>query len=300
MGNADLPIRSADDLLRLRLRALSDHPPRSAGRYVLYWMQQQRRLHHNHALQHAVYRARQHGVALLVYEALRVDYPHASDRHHHFACQAMLEHRDELYEREVGYFPYVEPEPGAGHGLVEALLRQAVEVVTDEVPAFIVPGHNRALARLADDAGIRATAVDANGLLPIRLLRDPCPSAAVFRRYVHKQARAALTSAPQPHPVARPNLGPFDPAWLTDIHRRWPDAGPWLDRLADDAASALGELPIDHDVPLVEARGGRERGRRELRRWIEEGLPRYTERNQPDVPAASGLSPPSSTEGAKP
>ena len=291
MANADLPVRGPDELLRLRLRPLTTRPPRRDGRYVLYWMQQQRRLHHNHALQHAVARAREHGVALLVYEALRVDYPHASDRHHHFACQAMLEHRDALAGREIGYLPYVEPTPGAGRGLVAALLEQAVEVVTDEVPAFIVPGHNRALARLADDAGIRATAVDACGLLPVRLLEEPCPTAAVFRRYVHKHARAALIAAPQPQPVARPNLAPFQAAWLAAVQRRWGDAHAWLDRLEADPAAALGELPIDHGVPLVPARGGRERGRRELRSWIAKGLPRYAERNHPDAPASSGLSP---------
>ena len=52
----------------------------------------------------------------------------------------------------------------------------------------------------------RATAVDANGLLPIRLLEEPCPSAAVFRGYLHKHARQALEAAPQAHPLARAGL----------------------------------------------------------------------------------------------
>ncbi|MDA3959253.1 MAG: deoxyribodipyrimidine photo-lyase, partial [Planctomycetota bacterium] len=195
MPNAKLPIRSASELLHLRLQALHDAAPRGTGKYVLYWMQQARRLHHNHALQHAVFRAREHKVPLLIFEALRVDYPHASDRHHYFACQAMREHHAALKATSVGYLPYIEPNPGAGRGLLETLCQQAVEVVTDDVPCFIVPGHNRALARIAGEQGIRATAVDGNGLLPTRMLEDPCPSAAVFRRYVHKQARAALASA---------------------------------------------------------------------------------------------------------
>ena len=79
-----------NDLLRRRLRPLyaTDQKPAS-GRYVLYWMQQQRRLHHNFALQHAVYQANQLGVPLLIYEALRVDYPFAADRHHGFALASM-------------------------------------------------------------------------------------------------------------------------------------------------------------------------------------------------------------------
>ena len=98
------------EMLHCRLRPL--FAPTTApktGRYVLYWMQQHRRLHDNYALQHAVYRANELGVPLLIYEAIRVDYPFAADRHHGFAIASMLEHREACAAPPgVGYFPYVE------------------------------------------------------------------------------------------------------------------------------------------------------------------------------------------------
>ena len=54
------------------------------------------------------------GVPLLIFEALRVDYPHAADRHHGFVLASMLEHRSALQSYSgVGYFPYVEERPGS-------------------------------------------------------------------------------------------------------------------------------------------------------------------------------------------
>lgn len=296
MPNRDLPTRSSSDLLALRLHSLSDHPPRSDGRYVVYWMQQNRRLFYNHALQHAVYRAREHQVPLLIYEALSCDYQYASDRHHYFALQAMLDHRQALAKHPIGYLPYVEPNPHAGRGLVASLTEQCVEIITDHVPCFIVPRHNRALARIADQQGVRATAVDATGTLPVNLLEEPCPSAAVFRRYAHKHLVQSLTSAPKPNPLAATKQGqdripPFHDTLLQHVDQQWKQSHQWLDRFSDDPQSALNELPIDHDVSFIRGRGGRKQGRKELWTWLDYGFERYGERSDPTSPAASGLSP---------
>ena len=103
------------------------------------------------------------------------------------------EHREALASQPaVGYFPYVEMKAGEGKSLVDALVHSAAMVVTDDVPCFIVPGHNRALARIAEQHGVPATAIDSCGLLPMALLDKPCPSAAVYRRHAHKHLGAAL------------------------------------------------------------------------------------------------------------
>lgn len=278
--------------LLARLRLLTDHQPRSDGRYVCYWMQQHRRLHHNFALQHAVFRAREAGVPLLIYEGLRCDYPYASDRHHAVAVRGMVEHQAALADSGVAYLPYAEPRPGAGRGLVARLLAPAVEVVTDDVPHFVVPGHLRALARLANEAGIRATAVDSNGLLPIRLLDKPCPTAAVFRRHLHRHARAALAAMPAADPLAEVALPRFDEGWLGPIREQFGDHRPWLQRFVRDQRAALADLDIDHGIAPVAGTGGRTPGLANLARFLADGLERYADaRSDPESGAASGLSP---------
>lgn len=284
---------NAADLLNLRLRALNpDGQPCTGGRYVLYWMQQQRRLDHHYGLQHAVYRAREHRVPLIIFEALRVDYPFAADRHHAFALNGMLEHRDHLADSSVGYYPFVEAYPGQGKGLLASLLDHAVEVITDEIPCFIVPGHNRALQRLAQQRGLRATAVDSCGLLPNRLLDKACPTAAVFRRHAHKHLAAALAAAPKADPLRDAGLPAWDDALIPAVCKHWPRSQQWLDHYADDPDGALATLPIDHQVNRVINRGGSSRGQQELRHFIAELLPQYGQkRSDPAHPVASGLSP---------
>src|SRR4051812_23147126 len=61
-----------------------ERPPNPKGKYILYWAQMFRRLHANHALDHAIALAAGHGKPLVVYEALKLDYPWASARHHTF------------------------------------------------------------------------------------------------------------------------------------------------------------------------------------------------------------------------
>lgn len=277
--------------LQLRRQSLCDRPERHGGRYLLYWMQQARRLHANHALDHALARARALRVPLLILEALRCDYPQACDRHHACAASQMLLHRRALAGGPIGYLPWIEPRPGAGRGLLATLLEQAAEVVSDAVPCFVVPGHNRRLAELAQQAGVAATAVDACGLLPVALLDKPCPTAAVFRRHLHRHAGAALVGSPAANPLRRCALPPFQEAWLAPIQARYGDSGPWLDRFAADPRAALAELPIDHSVAMVDETIDRASGLARLRRFLDGRLARYDERSHPDAEAASGLSP---------
>ena len=283
-----------NDMLRTRLRPLHAlDNPLATGRYVLYWMQQQRRLHDNFALQHAVYQANTLGLPLLIYEALRVDYPFAADRHHGFALASMIEHRQVLADTPgIGYFPYVEMAPGEGKGLVDALVGQAAWVVTDEIPCFIVPGHNRALQRIARSHNVPATAVDSCGLLPIALLDKPCPSAAVFRRHVHKHMAHALQASPSKFPLKNLTSTDWDAKNLNTIHKRWPASHEWLDSFATNPVSALAQLPIDHDVPYLPGRGGTRQGQRELEAFVANRLAQFGEKKGDACESThSGLSP---------
>jgi deoxyribodipyrimidine photo-lyase len=75
-----------------------------------------RRLEWNFALERAVEWARSTRRPLLILEALRVDHPWASRRMHQFVVDGMADHRARLEGTRAGYYPYVEPEKGAGKG----------------------------------------------------------------------------------------------------------------------------------------------------------------------------------------
>ena len=79
-----------------RIRHLNPNAARPNGRYVLYWMTSARRLEYNFALQRAVEACREFSKPLVILEAVRCDYPYASDRLHRFVLDGMAEHRTAL------------------------------------------------------------------------------------------------------------------------------------------------------------------------------------------------------------
>lgn len=269
----------------IRIHPLNDAPVREEGDYVLYWMVAYRRLSWSFALDRAVDRARELDRPLVVLEALRAGYEWASDRHHCFVLDGMREHRDALEGSPVVYHAYVEPEPGAGKGLLATLAERASVVVTDVYPAFFLPRMQEAAARAVD---VRLEAVDSCGLLPLAAADRTFSAAYHFRRHLHKTLGEHLGERPVARPLGERPLP--DPVELDPtVHERWPAA---TDRLLDRDADALAELPIDHGVPPVEARGGSLPARERLAAFLDGKLARYPdERNDPDADVQSGLSP---------
>ncbi len=256
-----------------RLRLLNPLPPRP-GRYVLYWMTANRRRRYNHALQHAVARARELGAPLLVLEGLRLQYPHASDRHHRFVLDGMADNARAFADSAVTYLPWVESRPGEGKGLLARLAQDAALLVTDDWPGFFHPRMLAAAARLP----IRMEAVDSAGLLPVRAADKAYGRAVDFRRFLQKTLPTHLAHLPQADPLAGVDLPPATvPAWLRPAS-------------AERLAGRVEDLPIDHSVSPVAERGGSVAGRVRLDRFLDR-LPSYLERNQPDGGGGSGLSP---------
>jgi deoxyribodipyrimidine photo-lyase len=243
-----------------------------------------RRLAWNHALQHAVEEARRLSRPLVILEGLRVGHPWASRRFHHFVLGGMRESRERLRGSGVAYLPYVEPEPGAGRGLLETLAGNACVVVTDDFPAFFLP---RMLQGAADRLAVPVLAVDSNGLLPMAEGDRVFKTAYSFRRHLQKTLGEHLLQLPEPDPVGSAELIPLDPSILPELSR-WPMAG---EDLLSGRAAALDSLPLDQDVrPAGE--GGRSAGLGVLKTFLEDRLPRYAEdRNSPDRDASSRLSP---------
>ena len=117
-----------------RCRQLNDAAVAKDGQYVLYWMVANRRSEWNFSLQRAAEWSRQLGKPLLIFEALRTDYPWASDRLHHFVIQGMRDNADRIAKTKAGYFAYLEPAVGAGRGLFRELASSACLVVSDDFP----------------------------------------------------------------------------------------------------------------------------------------------------------------------
>ena len=280
-----------------RLAPLNDVALDPTRDVVVYWQVMARRTRYNFALQHAVETARALGRPLVVLEALRVAYPWASDRLHRFALDGMADDADAYARAGVAHLPYVEPEPGAGHGLLETLAARACLVVTDEFPEFFLPRMLAAAGRRLARTGTRLEAVDGNGLLPMRVAQRAWPTAPHFRRMLQRELPEQLTWFPTPDPLASagtlpPVAGPIA-AWLDDVRRRWPAPPPAL--LSGEGragARALAALPIDHAVAPVPFRGGARKGEAVLRGFVDEKLGSYkTRRNEAEDPSNSGLSP---------
>jgi deoxyribodipyrimidine photo-lyase len=267
----------------IRIRAVNAAPPSPRGRHVLYWMNAARRPGHSFALDRAAEWSRRLRRPLLVLEALRCDYPYASDRLHAFVLQGMADNARAFAAAGIGYHPYLEPEPGRGRGLLAALAARTCVVVTDDFPGFFLP---RAVEAAGRALPVRLEAVDSNGLLPLRAAAPVFPTAYAFRRFLQRELPSHLEHAPSARPLLRSGLaGAKVPR---AVARRWPAADAAL--LAAEPA-ALRRLPVDHSVSPAAIRGGSRAGSAALARFLRERLARYGERNHPDADAASGLSP---------
>ncbi len=269
-----------------RLRRCNDRPVRGDGAFVLYWMTAFRRAGWNFALERAVEHARALGRPLLVLEALRCDYPWASERLHDFVLGGMADNASAFARAGVGYLPYVEPEPGAGRGLLAALAADACAVVADDAPVFFLP---RMVAAAAAALPVLLEAVDANGLLPLAATDRVFPTAFAFRRFLQAALPAHLDERPAADPLAGAGL-PRLAVLPAGVRRRWP-AAPEAE-LARPAA-LLAVLPLDRAAAAVPgACGGAVAGRARLESFVAAGLDRYAAaRNHPDDDATSGLSP---------
>jgi deoxyribodipyrimidine photo-lyase len=269
----------------IRIRNTNGRPVNPGGRYVLYWMTAFRRTRWNFALQRAVEQSRELERPLVILEALRCDYPFASDRLHRFILDGMAANARALSDLKVTYLPYVESSRDAGKGLLAELARGACLVVTDDFPAFFLP---RMLAGAGRQLPVALEAVDGNGLLPMRAADHAYPTAYAFRRFLQKTLPAHLMDAPQADPLQDAQL-PEPTALPGSLVEKWPDA---TDLLLECGGPELASLPVDHQVHPVSLPGGEAAAHERLENFLDQRLADYSElRNHPDLDMTSGLSP---------
>ncbi len=255
----------------LRSRNLNQAPLNHDGAYVLYWMVAARRTSWSFALDTALDLCRELRLPLLIFEPLRIGYPWASDRLHRFVLQGMADNRRRCEAAGVTYLPYVEPQAGAGKGLLQALAKSAAAIITDDFPCFFLP---RMQGAAAAKVGVRMQCVDGNGLLPLRAADKVFLRAVDFRRFLQKTLAPHLLDPPQADPFGE--VPDYLPGAVipSQIPSRWPRASPAM--LAADAAD-LAALDIDHSVGPTPCDGGSAAAQSLLDRFIDERLGRYQE-----------------------
>ena len=83
-----------------RVQRLNEEPVRG-GAYVLYWMQQSQRATFNPALEHAIARANEIRLPVVVGFGLMDDYPEANARHYVFMLEGLRDVTRNLERRRI-------------------------------------------------------------------------------------------------------------------------------------------------------------------------------------------------------
>lgn len=264
----------------IRINLKNEKAINTNGSFVIYWMVANRRLKWNYSLQHAIYLAQKNGVGLIILDGLRLGYPWASERIHRFVIEGMYDNWLASQNHSIQYYPYVERNKGEGSGLLEALSRNAVAVVSDEFPCFFIPRMHEAVS-LKLECSFQL--VDSNGILPLRAGGRVFTTAASFRRHLQKNIL--------PHMIQWPVEMPLNESLNrcqipSDIIGQWPTPD------LSEIDSILDGLKFERDVPPVPFLGGTVEAEKQMTVFFEDRHLRYhSDRNQIDRGSASGLSP---------
>ena len=166
-----------------RVRDTNQKPVLETKKYVLYWIQAYRRFESNHALDYAIFIAKQLNKELVGYEGLRIDYRWNSKRFHKFILEGMCDNRHTSEKIGINYWAYVETPDNPAKGLLRKISEKACIVVTDDFPSFIIPEQ---IKNLSDKIDCKLVAVDSNGIIPISLYGEHASAARVLRPRIHK------------------------------------------------------------------------------------------------------------------
>lgn len=261
------------DVPEIRVRQGNQAPVRAAGDHVLYWMIGARRTRWNFALDHAISWAHRLAKPLIVLEALRCDYPWASLRHHRFLIDGMIDNQRRFASSPIRYFPYVEPRPGDGKGLVESFAHSAAVVVTDWYPEFFLP---RMVSAVGRRVSVRLEMVDSNGVLPLQAADRVFHRAFDLRRFLQRHLPDHLGVTAESDPLVGLEL-PCPAETPARVEGRWSETS--LDELS--VGSRLeAAIAVDPAVAPVAIRGGESAAHQRLLDFIERDLGRYAEKRR--------------------
>ncbi len=242
--------------------------PDPGGNAVVYWMRRAQRTDDNPALETAVAAANAIEKPVVVYTALVSGATGANLRHYQFFVEGVRDVADGLAQRGIAFVLRASPE----HDFMRfcAEVRPAL-AISDENP---LRAAERARQRTAERLAVPFWTVDADVIVPSRLLQREQYAARTIRPRIHAQLPRFLQPIRQG--VSR---------------RMWTNA-----RRHRSVAADLGLLdgfPVDRSVSVVTGGcGGSRTARDVLRRFVAERLTGYgTNRNRPEYDATSQLSP---------
>ncbi len=258
-----------------RVTLLNNKEPNNDGKYILYWMQMSKRAHSNHALNVAIRAANERKVPLVVYEGLKFHYPWASDRFHAFIMEGVNEKREAFEKRGIRYLFYLQKDDKSPKNTVAQLAKDAVLIITDDYPCFIIPKHNKAIA---EKASIPVYEVDSNGIIPMSRFE--------------KEEYAAYTIRPKIKRMLDEYLLPMKEELVSVKADSLKLDCPETIFEDDEIPQLVSECAIDHSVGISSFyRGGTEAGRNRLNKFIGEILKDYDgARNKPERDGSSRLS----------
>ncbi len=211
-------------------------------------------------------------------QGLRHDYPWASDRLHTFILESAADLYPDLERRGIQYAFYLDTgtdgETRRGRSPLVRLAERAALVVTDFFPTFIMPRQTRGLREKVETPVI---AVDSSTIVPLRYHQKEYTTAAAFRPKIMAALPQFLHLAENAEPRVRRSIElPFAPVHPT----------------ASTIPELVAACDIDHSVPPARAvRGGSRAATERLARFLDYGLPRYLDRNDPNAGVTSGMSP---------
>jgi deoxyribodipyrimidine photo-lyase len=264
MRRMDIEQLSTDPRVTVRCSGQPAHD----GTAVVYWMQRAQRASDNPALETAIVAANALGKPVVVYFALVARAAGANLRHYHFMVQGLRDVTEDLVRRGIGFVLRRSPD----HDFLR---------FCDEVrPALVIGDENplrraeQARQRLAAQLRVPFWTVDADVIVPSRLLEKEQYAARTIRPRIHRQLPQFL------RPIRR-----HVPRHTWKIPRR-------LQTLHPDLRLLEG-FPIDRSVsPVAVYRGGSHAARQALRHFVAKRLRGYGEhRNHPEQDATSRLSP---------
>ena len=259
-----------------RVRLLNDRPVRKDGAFVLYFCQIFRRGEDNAALSYAILRANELGLPCVVYEALRSDYPFASDRFHTFVLEGAADTARVLAKRGIQHVFFLPRTPGEARGVLRKVAERAAMIVSDDSPTFVVQEHNAGASRRATCAYV---VVDDCAVIPLSLFPKQEYAARTLRPKFHRALEGWLRPIEEPKPRV-------DPPGKLDL----PFAP--VDFAKASVASLVASCEIDHGVPPVaEFPGGSVAATKRLRGFFSRLSGYVADHNEPSRDATSHLSP---------
>lgn len=271
---AELPIAVAAPLHE-RVRTIASRAIPADGKFVLYWLRTAMRAHENPALDLAIAFANVLALPLVVYQGLSEKYPYASDRHHQFVLEGMIDLASEFAARGIFYLPHLERADDREPHL-RNLARDAAVLITEEMP---VDPLRRWTSLAAKHTSGPVYSVDTACIWPMPRMPKSYDRAFAFREaagdYYDKHLSLPWTETE----LASQRDPSLQHITITPLSR-------------ENLPSLVASCEIDHTIaPVPETRGGTLAGYARWNHFRSERLRQYSSRrNDPLQPATSRLS----------